>query len=341
MTTHAPTTTQRVIRMANHPVGALEDSDFELVELPVPELSDGETLVRTLYLSLDPAIRVWMNGIDTYVPGIHVGDAMRAGGLGQVVASRNPAYNEGDLVLGMIEWSDYFLARPGTDPLTTVPPRDSLTTYLSVLGATGLTAYFGLLEVGQPAQGETVVVSGAAGATGSVAGQIAKIVGCRVVGIAGGPKKRAWVTDELGFDACIDYKSEDVSARLRETCPDGIDLFFDNVGGEILDAVLEQIRLHARVVLCGAISQYDRSEFAPGPRNIVNLIPQRGRMQGFIVLDYRERFLDAILQLGQWLQEGRIRYAEDVVDGLENAPAAFRRLFSGENTGKLIVKVAE
>jgi NADPH-dependent curcumin reductase CurA len=341
MTTHAPTTTQRVIRMAAHPAGALKDSNFELVELPVPELSDGETLVRTLYLSLDPAVRVWMNGIDTYVPGIHVGDAMRAGGLGQVVASRNPAYNEGDLVLGMIEWSDYFLARPGTDPLTTVPRRDPLTTYLSVLGATGLTAYFGLLEVGQPAQGETVVVSGAAGATGSVAGQIARIVGCRVIGIAGGPEKCAWVTDELGFDACIDYKAEDVSARLRETCPDGIDVFFDNVGGEILDAGLEQIRLHARVVLCGAISQYDRSEFAPGPRNIVNLIPQRGRMQGFIVLDYRDRFLDAILQLGQWLQEGRIRYAEDVVEGLENAPAAFRRLFSGENTGKLIVKVAE
>jgi NADPH-dependent curcumin reductase len=341
MTTHAPPTTQRVIRMATHPVGALKDSDFELVELPVPELSDGETLVRTLYLSLDPAIRVWMNGIDTYVPGIRVGDAMRAGGLGEVVASRNPAYNDGDLVLGMIEWSDYFLARPGTDPLTTVPHRDPLTTYLSVLGATGLTAYFGLLEVGQPAQGETVVVSGAAGATGSVAGQIAKIVGCRVVGIAGGPQKCAWVTDELGFDACIDYKSDDVSARLRETCPAGIDVFFDNVGGEILDVVLGQIRLHARVVLCGAISQYDRSEFAPGPRNIVNLIPQRGRMQGFIVLDYRERFLDAILQLGQWLQEGRIRYAEDVVEGLENAPAAFRTLFSGENTGKLMVKVAE
>ena len=341
MTTDAPATTQRVIRMATHPSGALEDSDFELVELRIPELSDGEALVRTLYLSLDPAIRVWMNGIDTYVPGIHVGDAMRAGALGEVVASRNPAYNEGDLVLGMMEWADYFLARPGADPLTALPRRDPVTAYLSVLGVTGLTAYFGMLEVGQPNEGETVVVSGAAGATGSVAGQIAKIVGCRVVGISGGPEKRGWVTDELGYDACIDYKSEDVSARLRETCPDGIDVFFDNVGGEILDAVLEQISLHARVVLCGAISQYDRAEFAPGPRNVVNLIPQRGRMQGFIVLDYRDRFLDAILQLGQWLEEGRIRYAEDVVDGLENAPAAFRTLFSGANSGKLIVKVAD
>jgi NADPH-dependent curcumin reductase CurA len=197
-----------------------------------------------------------------------------------------------------------------------------------------------MLDVGQAKKGETVVVSGAAGAVGSVAGQIAKIIGCRVVGIAGGPEKCAWLTDELGFDAWIDYKAEDVGARLRETCPEGIDVFFDNVGGEILDAVLGQINLHARVVLCGAISQYDTAELAPGPRNILNLIPQRGRMEGFILLDYRDRFLDAIVQLGQWVQEERIKYAEDIVDGLENAPAAFRTLFSGQNTGKLIVRVA-
>ena len=225
--------------------------------------------------------------------------------------------------------------------MTAVPRQEPLTAYLSVLGVTGLTAYFGLLEVGGTTEGETLVVSGAAGATGSVAGQIGKIVGCRVVGIAGGPDKCAWLTDELGFDGAIDYKSQDVGARLRETCPNGIDVFFDNVGGEILDAVLAQINLHARVVLCGAISQYDTAELAPGPRNVINLIPQRGRMEGFIVLDYRDRFIDAILQLGQWVQEGRIRYAEDVVDGLENMPAAFRKLFTGENTGKLIVKVAE
>jgi NADPH-dependent curcumin reductase CurA len=340
--TDAPVaTTQRVIKMAAHPAGALQDSDFELVDVPVPEPADGEALVRTLYLSLDPAIRVWMNGIDTYVPGIHVGDVMRAGGLGEVVRSRSAEYSEGDLVFGMMQWSDYCVARAGPDGMMTLPRQDPITAFLSVYGVTGLTAYFGMLDVAQPKEGETVVVSGAAGAVGSVAGQIGKIIGCRVVGIAGGPEKCAWVTDELGFDAGVDYKTEDVTARLRETCPDGIDVFFDNVGGEILDAVLGQINLHARIALCGAISQYDTAELAPGPRNVLNLIPQRGRMEGFILLDYRDRFLDGILQLGQWVQEGRIRYAEDIVDGLENAPAAFRRLFSGQNTGKLIIKVAE
>jgi NADPH-dependent curcumin reductase CurA len=340
--TDAPVaTTQRVIKMAAHPAGALKDSDFDVVDAPVPEPADGEALVRTLYLSLDPAIRVWMNGIDTYVPGIHVGDVMRAGGLGEVVQSRSTAYTEGDLVFGMMQWSEYCVARAGPEGMMTVPRQDPITAFLSVYGVTGLTAYFGMLDVAQPKERETVVVSGAAGAVGSVAGQIGKIIGCRVVGIAGGPEKCAWITDELGFDAWIDYKSEDVAARLRETCPDGIDVFFDNVGGEILDAVLAQINLHARIALCGAISQYDTAEPAPGPRNILNLIPQRGRMEGFILLDYRDRFLDGILQLGQWVQEGRIRYAEDIVDGLENAPAAFRRLFSGQNTGKLIIKVAE
>jgi NADPH-dependent curcumin reductase CurA len=334
-------TSHRVIKMASHPDGALEDDDFDLVDEPVPEPADGEALVRTLYLSLDPAIRVWMNGIDTYVPGIHVGDVMRAGGLGEVVQSRNAAYTEGDLVFGMMQWSEYCIARAGPDGMMTLPRQEPITAFLSVLGVTGLTAYFGMFDVAQPKEGETVVVSGAAGAVGSVAGQIGKIIGCRVVGIAGGPEKCAWITDELGFDAWIDYKSEDVAARLRETCPEGVDVFFDNVGGEILDAVLGQINLHARIALCGAISQYDTAELSPGPRNFINLIPQRGRVEGFILLDYRDRFVDAILQLGQWVQEGRIRYAEDIVDGLENAPAAFRRLFTGENTGKLIVKVAE
>jgi len=334
-------TSHRVIKMASHPSGALEDDDFDLVDERVPEPADGEALVRTLYLSLDPAIRVWMNGIDTYVPGIHVGDVMRAGGLGEVVQSRNAAYTEGDLVFGMMQWSEYCIARAGPDGMMTLPRQEPITAFLSVLGVTGLTAYFGMFDVARPKEGETVVVSGAAGAVGSVAGQIGKIIGCRVVGIAGGPEKCAWITDELGFDAWIDYKSEDVAARLRETCPDGIDVFFDNVGGEILDAVLGQINLHARIALCGAISQYDTAELSPGPRNFLNLIPQRGRVEGFILLDYRDRFVDAILQLGQWVQEGRIRYAEDIVDGLENAPAAFRRLFTGENTGKLIVKVAE
>jgi NADPH-dependent curcumin reductase len=215
MTTDAPATTQRVIKMAAHPIGALKDSDFELVDAPVPEPADGEALVRTLYLSLDPAIRVWMNGVDTYVPGIHVGDVMRAGGLGEVVRSRNPAYSEGDLVFGMMQWSDYCIAGAGPEGMMTVPRQEPITAFLSVYGVTGLTAYFGMFDVGQAKEGETVVVSGAAGAVGSIAGQIGKIIGCRVVGIAGGPEKCAWLTDELGFDAWIDYKSEDVSARLR------------------------------------------------------------------------------------------------------------------------------
>jgi NADPH-dependent curcumin reductase len=341
VTADAAARTHRVIKMAAHPAGALKDSDFEMVDAPVPEPADGEALVRTLYLSLDPAIRVWMNGVDTYVPGIHVGDVMRAGGLGEVVQSRTPAYREGDLVFGMMRWSDYCIAGTGPDGMTTLPRQEPITAFLSVLGVTGLTAYFGMFDVGQAKEGDTLVVSGAAGAVGSVAGQIGKIIGCRVVGIAGGPEKCAWLTEQLGFDAWIDYKSQDVNARLRETCPDGVDVFFDNVGGDILDAVLAQINLHARIVLCGAISQYDQAEFAPGPRNVINLIPQRGRMEGFILLDYRNRFPEAIVQLAQWVQEGRIQYAEDIVDGLENTPTAFRKLFTGANTGKLIVKVAD
>jgi NADPH-dependent curcumin reductase CurA len=333
--------TQRVIRMAAHPSGTVKDSDFELVEAPVPEPADGEALVRTLYLSLDPAIRVWMNGFDTYVPGIHVGDPMRGGAIAEVVRSRSPRYREGGLVLGMMPWADYAIAASGPEGMTPLPRQEPITAFLSVYGVTGLTAYFGLLDIGRPNAGETVVVSGAAGAVGSVAGQIGKIQGCRVVGIAGGPEKCAWVTDELGFDGCVDYKEGRVGARLRETCPDGVDVFFDNVGGEILDAVLAQIKLHARIVLCGAISQYDTADLAPGPRNVINLIPQRGRMEGFILSDYRDRFAEAIAQLAPWVQAGRIRYAEDIVDGLENTPSAFRKLFTGQNTGKLIVRVTQ
>jgi len=331
----------RQIRLAAHPVGMVEEDDFELAETPVPSPGDGEALLRTLYLSLDPAIRGWMTGEDTYVPGIKVGDVMRAGALAEVVESHSAELNAGDLVLGMLTWSDYTVVRPGVDIVRPIPRQEPITAFLSVYGVTGLTAYFGVLDVAPPEAGETFVVSGAAGAVGSVAGQIAKIQGCRVVGIAGGPAKCAWVTDELGFDACIDYKNEDVETQLRETCPDGIDVYFDNVGGDILDAVLGQINERARIALCGAISRYNDVELAPGPRNIFNLVPRRGRMEGFIVLDYLDRFLDGILQMGQWVEEGRITYAEEIVDGLEAAPGALRKLFTGENTGKLIVKVAE
>ncbi len=330
----------RQILLAAHPVGMVEEHDFELVEAPVPSAGDGEALLRTLYLSLDPAIRGWMTGEDTYVPGIKIGDVMRAGALAEVVESRSPELNPGDLVLGMLTWSDYTVVRPGVDIVRPIPRQEPITAFLSVYGVTGLTAYFGVLDVARPVAGETFVVSGAAGAVGSVAGQIAKIQGCRVVGVAGGPAKCAWVTDGLGFDACIDYKGEDVEARLHDTCPDGIDVYFDNVGGDILDAVLGQINERARIALCGAISRYNDVELAPGPRNIFNLVPRRGRMEGFIALDYLDRFLEGILQMGQWVDEGRIKYAEEIVDGLEAAPSALRKLFTGENTGKLIVKVA-
>lgn len=331
----------RLIRLAARPVGMVEERHFTLADEPVPTAGDGEVLLRTLYLSLDPAIRGWMNGEDTYVPGIRVGDPMRAGAIAEVVESHTPELNPGDLVLGMLSWSDYTVVRPAVDLVRPIPRQEPITAFLSVYGVTGMTAYFGVLDVARPEPGETVVVSGAAGAVGSVAGQIAKIQGCRVVGIAGGPAKCTWVTGELGFDACIDYKTEDVPDRLRETCPLGIDVYFDNVGGDILDAVLGQINQHARIALCGAISRYNDADPAPGPSNIVNLVPQRGRMEGFIVLDYLDRFLDGILQMAQWVEEGRVTYAEEIVDGLPQAPSAFRKLFTGENTGKLIVKVAE
>jgi len=332
-----PEGSNRQVRLAAHPVGMVGEEHFSFDETAVPEPAEGEALARNLYLSLDPAIRGWMTGVDTYVPGIQVGDVMRAGGLTEVVESRTPAFSPGDLVYSMLEWSDYTIVQPGLGMV--VPRQEPLTAYLSVYGATGLTAYFGVHDVAPPVAGETFVVSGGAGAVGSVAGQIAKIIGCRVVGIAGTAEKCRWMTADLGFDAAVDYKTEDVEQRLRQLCPDGIDVYFDNVGGDILEAVLGQINLRARIALCGAISTYNDTEPRPGPRNLFNLIVQRGRMEGFIVLDYQDRFLDAILQLGQWVAEGRIKYAEEIVDGLEAAPGALRRLFTGENTGKLIVNV--
>jgi NADPH-dependent curcumin reductase len=331
----------RQILLAARPVGMVKESDFERHEAAVPEPRDGEYLVRNVYLSLDPTNRGWMNEQDTYMPAIKIGEVVRGGGIGVVEASKNPSYKVGDIVFGMIGWQDYYLGRV-TDPMPmmVLPPGVPLPAALGVFGVTGLTAYFGLLDVGQPKAGETVVVSGAAGATGSVAGQIAKIQGCRAIGIAGSPEKCRWVTQDLGFDACVDYKKDDVAARLAELCPRGIDVYFDNVGGEILDAVLAHINLRARVVLCGAISMYNATTLPPGPKNYINLIIKRGRMEGFIVTDFMPRFAEGVMQLMQWVGEGKIKHAEDIVDGLENAPAALNRLFTGANTGKLIVRVS-
>ncbi len=332
----------RQILLAARPVGMIKESDFKQREVPLPALRDGECLVRNIYLSLDPTNRGWMNEQDTYMPAIKIGEVVRGGGAGVVVESKNPAYTPGDLVFGMIGWQDYCVtSSKDALPMNVIPPGVPLTAALSVLGVTGITAYFGLLDIGQPREGDTVVISGAAGATGSVAGQIAKIKGCRVIGIAGSPEKCRWVTGDLGFDACINYKTEEVAARLKQTCPKGIDVYFDNVGGDILNAVLAQIAPRARIVLCGAISMYNATDLPPGPSNYVSLIIHRARMEGFIVMDFLPRFPEAFMQISQWLGEGKIKYKVDVVHGLEQAPTAINRLFTGANTGKLLVQISE
>ncbi len=322
------------------PRGLVTPEDFEWAERPVPDPEDGELLVRNLYLSCDPTQRGWMSA-DTYLPAVPLGEVMRSFAVGEVVASRAPSFAPGQLVQGLFGWQDYAIARPGTSSAPApLPAGASIETAMSALGVTGITAYFGLLEIGRPRPGETVVVSGAAGATGSVVGQIAKIEGCRVVGIAGGPAKCQYLT-ELGFDTAIDYRSEDVAARLRETCPGGVDVFFDNVGGAALEAALEQLALRGRIVLCGAISRYNDAAPPRGPRNYLNLLVKRGRMEGFIVLDYMPRAAEAVAALSGWMRAGKLRDRVDVQHGFENAPSALVRLFKGENQGKQLVKIAE
>jgi hypothetical protein len=320
------------------PHGMLQESDFAFGETPVPPVADGHVLVRVLYISFDPAQRGWIQDRPGYMPPVQIGEVMRASGVGQVVASRHADFEPGDLVQGMFGWQDYALV-PGAMLGAKIPASVPPTWPLGVLGITGLTAYFGMLDLGKPKAGETVVVSGAAGATGSVAGQIAKLQGAHVVGIAGGPSKCAWLTKEAHFDAAIDYKHEHVAARLRELCPKRIDVYFDNVGGEILDAVLGQIAQRARVVLCGGIASYNEATPPPGPRNLMNLVLQRGRMEGFIILDYVARFGEGVAKLSEWVRSGAIVHQEDVQHGLENAPRTLLRLFTGANTGKQILQI--
>ena len=328
--------------LAKRPHGMISEANWKLQEAPVPALADGEALVQTLYLSCDPTQRGWMEDRPSYMPPVGLGEVMRAGSIGRVVESRSPALAPGDLIEGMAGWQQYSVVRAG-GPLgpTKLPAGLDPKQLMSVLGVTGLTAYFGLLDLGQPKAGETVVVSGAAGATGSIAGQIARLKGCRVIGIAGGKDKCGWLTRQARFDAAIDYKHEDVAARLRELAPQGVDVFFDNVGGEILDAVLAQIRMRARIVLCGGISAYNEVEPPPGPRNLMNLVIQRARMEGFIVIDYAAKFGAAREELKRWADAGEIAYQVDVVKGIERAPEALLRLFSGKNLGKQLVQVGE
>jgi NADPH-dependent curcumin reductase CurA len=325
--------------LAARPEGMVEPSNFELRESAVPEIAEGECLVRNLYLSLDPAMRTWMTARRSYVPPVELGEVMRGMCIAQVVESRNPKYAEGDVLVGVFGWQDYAVVA-GDWSISKVPEGTPLTWPLSVLGITTLTAYFGLKEIAKPKEGETVAVSGAAGATGSVAAQLARSWGCRTIGIAGGAEKCAWLTGELGLDGAIDYKAEDVKQRLRELCPDGIDVFWDNVGGTTLEAALANLAMHARVVLCGAIANYN-ADNPTGPRNYMNLLVKRARMEGFVVFDYLPRTGEALAELTPMIEDGRLRHREDVREGLEQAPTALMDLYSGDNRGKLLVKIAE
>jgi NADPH-dependent curcumin reductase len=329
----------RRLVLAERPTGMVGEQTVRLEEADAPEPGAGEALARVRYLSIDPTIRTWMDDAPGYLPPIAIDEVVRSGGIVEVVRSNSEQYEPGDLLFGFSGWQDYVLASEATG-YQSLPDGVSPTLALSLFGITGMTAYFGLIDVGKVKEGDVVVVSGAAGATGSTVGQIAKIKGAaKVIGIAGGPQKCEWIADELGFDETIDYKSDDVAARLREAAPDGIDLYFDNVGGPILDACLAQLALRGRIVLCGAISGYNDRGAAKGPANYANLIIKRGRMEGFLILDYFDRMDAARAEVAGWLAEGKIKSSEHIVEGLENAPEALNLLFTGGNTGKVIVAV--
>ncbi|MFT7289071.1 MAG: NADPH-dependent curcumin reductase CurA [Halieaceae bacterium] len=329
--------------LAARPSGLIGPQNFKYVEAPVPEPRSGEVLVRNLFLSFDPTQRNWMVDRPGYLPPVSIGEPMRAGSVGQVVASQHADFSVGDLVQTTGCWQDYVVVAPGQGPmgLSKLPSGVSPEMMLSVLGITGLTAYFGLLDIGHPGPGETVLVSGAAGATGSVVGQIAKLKGCRVVGIAGGPEKCAWLQEEAGFDAVIDYKNEDVSTEIARHCPDKWDVFFDNVGGPILEAALDHLNLRSRVVLCGGISGYNATDRVPGPSNLMNLVTNRARMEGFIILDYLPRAGEAIPDLMAWVASGELKYKIDLQEGFENIPTTLQRLYTGQNLGKQLLKIAD
>jgi NADPH-dependent curcumin reductase CurA len=333
----------RQVVLAQRPVGMVDASTTSIVEGPVPICGANEALIKVGLVSIDPTIRTWMNDAPGYLPAIELGDVIRAGGSGVVVESNTDRYKVGDIVYGMTNWQEWAVATE-QNRFTVVPTGLGLdlATVMNVLGTTGLTAYFGLLDIGQFREGDVVVVSGAAGATGSVVGQIAKARGAsKVVGIAGGPEKCAEVVENYGFDECLDYREDHLNKRIRAACPKGVDLYFDNVGGEILDAVLSNIAMHARIVLCGAISQYNSMERPKGIANTSMMIMRRGRMQGFIVFDFAPRYAEAQVELATMVLDGRIAHREHLVQGLEEAPNALNLLFTGGNHGKTLVVVDE
>ena len=326
--------------LAKRPEGLPDEDTWTLTETPIPKPSDGEMVVKQFYISLDPAMRGWMNDRRSYIPPVQIGDVMRAGSVGKVVASKHATFKVGDYVSGWGGVQDYALSN-GAGWYQVDPNVAPLPTYIGTLGMPGMTAYFGLLDVGKPKEGETVLVSGAAGAVGSLVGQIAKIKGCRAIGIAGGPEKCAYIVDELGFDGAIDYKNENVYKGIKRECPDGIDIYFDNVGGEILDAALARINRGARIPICGAISAYNATEPVPGPSNYLSLLTNRGTMEGFIVMDYASQYQAAGFEMGTWLAQGKLKSREDIYEGIENFRETFLRLFSGEKLGKLVLKLNE
>jgi NADPH-dependent curcumin reductase len=333
------TLTNHKFLLAARPSGMPKRSDWTYTEEPIAELNDGELLVQVLYVSLDPAMRGWMNEGRSYVPPVGIGELMRALGVGIVTASRYPGLAIGDYVSGLFGVQEYALT-DGKGVRKVDAKLVPLPKYLSILGMTGMTAYFGLLDTGQPKAGETVVVSAAAGAVGSIVGQIAKIKTCRVVGIAGGPEKCRYIVDELGFDGSIDYKSEDVRHSLRKHCPSGIDVYFDNVGGTILEAALANLARGARIVICGAISQYCSTGPVAGPRNYMSLLTNRASMKGMLVMDYVDRYPQAVAEMSAWMAAGKLKSREDIVEGLAAFPESLLKLFKGENSGKLMLKVA-
>jgi NADPH-dependent curcumin reductase CurA len=335
--------TNHQFRLAARPQGLPKRTDWTYTEEPVRDPGPGEVLVKTLYLSLDPAMRGWMNEGRSYIAPVGIGEVMRAGGAGRVIASGNPAFAVGDHVTGVLGAQEYALVgAEAAKGLTKVDPKLlPLPVYVGALGLTGLTAYFGLLDVGQAKAGDTVVISGAAGATGMVAGQIAKIKGCRAVGIAGGPEKCNYIVKELGFDAAIDYKNENVAEGLRKHCPKGVNVYFDNVGGQILDDVLAQLARGARVVICGAISQYNTTTGIKGPSNYLSLLVNGARMEGFVVFNYQARYGEAAREMAGWMMAGKLKSKEDIVEGFQTFPDTLLKLFRGENLGKLMIKLAD
>jgi NADPH-dependent curcumin reductase CurA len=328
----------RKFLLAARPRGLPQASDWDYVEAAPGVPQEGELLVAVKYLSLDPAMRGWMNEGRSYIRPVNIGEVMRALGLGQVVESRAAGFAVGDYVTGGFGMQTAAVVK-AADCTRVDPALAPLTSYLNVLGMTGMTAYFGLFDVGQPRDGETVVVSGAAGGVGATVGQLAKIKGCRVVGIAGGAEKCRFLVEELGFDAAVDYKDGNLAKALRAACPGGINVFFDNVGGEILDACLAQLAMRARIVICGAISQYNATEAVLGPRNYLSLLVNRARMEGMVVFDYADRYAAAAKEMAGWMAEGKLRGREDVEEGFERFPEVFLKLFSGGNFGKLVLKV--